>query len=56
MNAECQVDIKTDGIVRSDTTLAVTDATDAILYISADTNFVNYKDVSASPYQKVTEY
>ncbi len=47
----------TDGKVSaSDTALVVSGATDVTLYISIATNFVNYKDISADPYQRNAEY
>lgn len=49
MRAECQVQVKTDGKVnKEESALAVKGATEATLYISAATNFVNYRDVSAN--------
>ena len=37
----------------TDSTLTVTDATEAIIFIGAATNFVNYHDVSADPAERV---
>ena len=57
LKAECQVQIKTDGTVKAgNKALAVTGATEATLYISAATNFVDYKTVSANASKRATEY
>ena len=53
LKAECRVLVETDGEVeRGVDKLKVDDATTATLYITAATNFVNYKDVSGSPVKK----
>ena len=53
LNAECRVMVETDGEVeRGVDKLSVDDATTTTLYITAATNFVNYKDVSGSPVKK----
>ena len=53
LKAECRVMVETDGEVkRGVDKLTVDDATTATLYITAATNFVNYKDVSGSPVKK----
>ncbi len=53
LKAECRVMVETDGEVeRGVDKLSVDDATTATLYITAATNFVNYKDVSGSPVKK----
>ena len=43
-------------VVSNDTALVVSGATDVTLYISIATNFVNYKDISADPYQRNAAY
>lgn len=49
LRAECHVQVKTDGKVNKEGgVLAVKEATEATLYVSAATNFVNYRDVSAN--------
>lgn len=51
--AECRVEVVTDGQVTDlHEGLRVDDATTAVLYITAATNFVNYHDVSADPARK----
>ena len=56
LKAECRVLVETDGEVkRGVDKLSVDDATTAILYITAATNFVNYKDVSGNPVKKNNE-
>ena len=53
LNAECRVMVETDGEVkRGVDKLTVDDATTATLYITAATNFVNYKDISGNPVKK----
>ena len=53
LKAECRVMVETDGEVeRGVDKLIVDDATTATLYITAATNFVNYKDVSGNPVKK----
>ena len=53
LKAECRVMVETDGEVeRGVDKLTVDDATTATLYITAATNFVNYKDISGSPVKK----
>ena len=57
MRAECQVQVKTDGKVsKEESALAVNGATEATLYISAATNFVNYHDVSANESKRAATY
>ena len=49
LNAECLVAIRTDGSVTGDgESLKVTNATEAVVYLSAATNYVNYHDVSGN--------
>ena len=56
LKAECRVMVETDGEVERDADkLSVDDATTATLYITAATNFVNYKDVSGNPVKKNNE-
>ncbi len=53
LKAECRVLVETDGEVkRGADKLSVDDATTATLYITAATNFVNYKDISGNPVKK----
>ena len=53
LTAECRVEVKADGQMALDhQELKVTDATDAVLYIVAATNFVNYQDISGDPTKK----
>jgi len=55
LKARCQSNVVTDGKIDfgDDNTLKVSNATEAILYIVAATNYVNYKDVSGDAEQKV---
>ena len=49
LKAECVVDVKTNGSVKTtDKNITITGATEATLYLSAATNFVNYHDISGS--------
>ncbi len=43
-------------VAQNDTLLQVNGATEVTLYIAMATNFVNYKDVSADPYQRTAAY
>ena len=53
LTAQCRTDVKTDGVVKAEgETLKVENATEATLYISAATNFVNYHDVSGDAAKK----
>ena len=57
LTAQCRTDIKTDGRVKVDgETLCVEGATEAVLYISAATNFVNYHDVSGDAAAKNDQF
>ena len=57
MHAECRVEVKTDGVQNTtDKQLVITDATTATIYISAATNFVNYRDVSADASKRAENY
>ena len=50
LTAQCVIDIVADGDVTADgSEVEVKNATKATLYVSAATNFVNYKDVSGDP-------
>ncbi len=49
LTAQCRVAVKTDGQVQATgDSLRVSQATEATLYVSAATNFVNYHDVSGN--------
>lgn len=57
LRAECQAEIKTNGAVSSsENSLKVENATEATLYLSAATNFVNYQDVSANESERAANY
>ncbi|MBQ9362426.1 MAG: glycoside hydrolase family 95 protein [Bacteroidaceae bacterium] len=57
LTAQCRTDIKADGrITASGETLSVENATEATLYISAATNFVNYHDVTGDAAQKNQQF
>lgn len=57
IKAEAGVRIVTDGRLESPgNRIVVADATEAVLYITAATNHVNYHDVSASPSRRVSRY
>ena len=50
LRAECRIRVETDGTVEEgDSTLSISGATEAILYVVAATNYVNYHDVSGDP-------
>lgn len=55
---ENQAFVKNDGgeLLLTDSTLTVTNANSAIVYISAATNFVNYQDVSADQSKRASGY
>ena len=57
LNMEMQVEARQrDGKqVLTDSTLTITDATEATIYIAAATNFVSYNDVSASAHARTEE-
>ncbi len=49
LRAECQTEAKTDGKVHfTETEMTISNATDAVIYLSAATNFVNYHNVTAN--------
>lgn len=55
--AQCRTDVKTDGMVKAvGNEISVENATEATLYISAATNFVNYHDVSGDAAKKNEEF
>ncbi len=57
LTAQCRTDVKADGSVKVDgETLKVEGATEATLYISAATNFVNYHDVSGDAAKKNDQF
>lgn len=57
LQAECQVQVKTNGTIHSaGDILQVSEGTEAILYISAATNYVNYQNVSANQSHRTSEY
>ncbi len=54
LTAVCQTEVVTDGRFQSNSEeVSVLGATEATLYIAAATNYVNYHDVSADPYQRI---
>ena len=54
--ADLKVNNRGGQVVASDTMLQVKNATEVTLYISMATNFVNYKDISANPYERNAVY
>lgn len=57
LRAECQIQVKTNGTLRpAGNTLQINEGTEATLYISAATNYVNYQDVSANESRRTSEY
>ena len=57
LTAQCRTDIRADGkLTARDETISVENATEATLYISAATNFVNYHDVSGDAAQKNQQF
>ena len=57
LTAQCRTDVKADGTVKVDgETIKVEGATEATLYISAATNFVNYHDVSGDAAKKNEQF
>ena len=56
LKAECRIMVEADGKVeRGADKLMVADATTVMLYITAATNFVNYKDITGNPVKKNNE-
>ncbi|WP_372772882.1 glycoside hydrolase N-terminal domain-containing protein [Mangrovibacterium sp.] len=55
---QSRLKIVTDGgsLTSNDSTLMVTNANSATLFVSIATNFVNYHDISADPHQLASEY
>lgn len=57
LRAACQVQVKSDGkIVSNQDKLDIQGATEAALYISAATNYVNYQDVSGNETKRASNY
>ena len=57
LTAQCRTDVQADGSVKVDgETIKVEGATEATLYISAATNFVNYHDVSGDAAKKNDQF
>ena len=57
LRAECQVQVKTDGIIHpAGNILQIDGGTEATLYISAATNYVNYQNVSADESRRTSDY
>lgn len=57
LRAECQAKVISNGQVKAeDGALAVSEATETTLYISAATNFVNFQDVSGNESEKASQY
>jgi len=55
--AECRSVVNTDGeVTTEDATIHVSNATEAIILVSAATNFVNYHNISGDPSAKNDEY
>ncbi|MBR6178509.1 MAG: glycoside hydrolase family 95 protein [Bacteroidales bacterium] len=56
LNAVCIVEVKTNGkTIAKDSVLTINNASEAVIFISAATNFVNYKDVSGNAMQKAEQ-
>lgn len=57
LHAECRAVVRTDGKTRKEgNAVSVRDARTATIYLSAATNFVNYKDVSGNASERVKTY
>ncbi len=58
VNFENQIQIINQGgkVLLNDTSINVSDATSAIIYVSAATNFVNYNDVSGNASKRASDY
>lgn len=57
LRAECQIEVKTNGTVNStNNQLQINEASEATVYISAATNYVNYQDVSANESERADSY
>lgn len=57
LTAQCRTDVKTNGrIIAEGNALKIDNATEATLYVSAATNFVNYNDVSGDASVKNEQY
>ncbi|MBO4800350.1 MAG: glycoside hydrolase family 95 protein [Bacteroidaceae bacterium] len=55
MQTEARVQLQGGRQELTDSTLTVTDATEAVIFVGAATNFVNYHDVSANPAERVQQ-
>lgn len=56
LRAECQISAKSNGnISYTDSSMVVNNASEAIIYIAAATNFVNYHDVSGNESDRTTK-
>lgn len=57
LRAACQIQVKSDGkIISNQDKLDIQGATEATLYISAATNYVNYEDVSGNETKRAASY
>ncbi len=57
LTAQCRTDVKTNGRITAEgNALKIDNATEATLYVSAATNFVNYNDVSGDASAKNEQY
>lgn len=57
LTANTIIQVETDGkLLAGDNTLSVSASSEATIYISAATNYVNYKDVTANPMKKAQAY
>lgn len=57
LTANTIIQVETDGkLLTGDNTLSVATSSETTIYISAATNYVNYKDVSADPKKKAQAY
>lgn len=48
--------LKNGNIIHKDTSLTIENADEVLLYFSAATNFINYRDLSEDAYQKASRY
>ena len=58
LTAQCIMQVKADGktAAATDSTVSVTNATTATIYVSCATNFVNYHDISGNALKKAQAY
>ena len=58
LTAQCIMQVKADGktTAATDSTVSVTNATTATIYVSCATNFVNYHDISGNALKKAQAY